>query len=262
VHTRLIVAFALAPAILPAPARAQSESQPAWRATAGSQTFAFRDIARSKPPVDASPVEWEGSGPIVTVDYDRARPLRLHRFEVTASTSGSFFYQTGIGTTPASSDDHASFFEGQYDYRRYLARELGVAGLHAGVGVRGGGERRRLEHHYSGGVTVNETTVNGSIAIVAALRYRPHDRFSAEAEWGNAAALAHGRQDHVADVSVDRTRWGGGWITDLAARGEIRVAPHLAAVIFYLRRGEGLLSDHRAYTSERHRVMAGMTYAR
>lgn len=259
-HTRLIVLLAIA--MTPSVIRAQSEPQIAWRGIAGYQTYGQRDVATSRPPVDASPVRWQGSGPILTVDYDRARPLRLHRFELTVSSSGGFEYDTGRGTVPRPEADGASFLEGQYDYRRYLAKELGLSGLHAGVGVRGAGERRSLQRHYGGDVTLNETAVTGSIAIVAALRYRPGDRFSAEAEWSNAAALSRGRQDHIADVAMDRTRWGGGWITDLAARGEVRVTPHVAAVVFYLRRGEGVLSDHRTYAADRQRVMAGITYVR
>jgi hypothetical protein len=227
VLTRGVIALALA--MTPLAARAQSPPQTTWRATAGYETFSFRDVSSSRPPVDGSPVRWQG---------------------------------TGIGTVPRPSSDGASFVEGQYDYRRYLARELGVGGLHAGIGVRGAGERRVLEHHYGGDVTLTETDVRASIAIVAALRFRPNDRFSAEAEWSNAAALLHGRQLRVADVSFEKTGWGGGWTTDLAARGEVRVAAHVAAVIFYLRRGEGLLFDLRSYTAERHRVMAGITYAR
>jgi len=256
------IVIALAVAMMPVAARAQSPPQITWRATAGYETFSFRDIASSSPPVDGSPVRWQGTGVVVTAGYERARPLRLHRFEFTASSDGSFEYDTGIGTVPRPSSDGASFVEGQYDYRRYLARELGVSGLHAGIGVRGAGERRVLEHHYGGDVTLNETDVTGSIAIVAALRYRANDRFTAEAEWSNAAALVHSRQLRLVDVSLEKTGWGGGWITDLAARGEVRVVAHVAAVIFYMRRGEGLLFDLRSYSAERHRLMAGIAYAR
>jgi hypothetical protein len=267
VGTRLIAAVALALALatmLPAAARAQSTSstsEAAWRASAGYETFSFRDVARSRPPVDGSPLRWDGSGPIVTVDYERTRPLRLHRYEVSVAAHGDFSYETGAGTVPRPSDEGTSFLEAQYDYRRYLARELGVRGLHAGVGVRGAGERRVLTHHY-GGVTLTETDISGSIAIVAALRFRPGNRFSAEAEWTNAAALLHGRQRREADVSIENSGWGGGWVTDLGARGELRIAAHVAAVVSYLKRGEGLLFDLRSYTDGRQRVMAGLTYAR
>src|SRR5262249_30863955 len=128
------IVIALMTAMMPIAARAQSAPQTVWRATAGYEAFSFRDNASSRPPGDGSPVRWQGTGFVVTVDYERARPLRLHRFAFTASSDGSFEYDTGIGTVPRPSSDGASFFEGQYEYRRYLARELGVGGLRAGIG--------------------------------------------------------------------------------------------------------------------------------
>jgi len=254
--------IALVLALVPLAARAPSPPQSAWRMSAGYETFGFRDVSSSKPPVDGSPLRWEGSGPIVSVDYERARPLRLHRFDVSVSSHGDFFYETGAGTLARPPDDSASFLEAQYDYRKYLARELGVHGLHAGVGVRGAGERRVLTHHYRGDVTLTETDVSGSVAIVAALRFRPGGWFGAEAEWTNAAALIHGQQRREVDVTIEHSDWGAGWVMDLAARGEIRMTARVAAVIYYMRRGEGLLFDLRSYTADRHRVLAGVTYAR
>jgi len=261
VLSRIVVALGVAMAPLAAHAQSAEPPQSAWRASAGYETFSFRDVASSSPPVDGSPLRWEGSGPIVTVDYERARPLRLHRFEASVSSHGDFSYATGAGSVPRPSDDGASFLEGQYDYRRYLARELGVRGLHAGVGVRGAGERRVLTHHY-GGVTLTDTDLSASAGIVATLRFRPGDRFGADLDWTNALALLHGNQQREADISIENSGWGAGWVTDLAARGEVRVAAHVAAVISYMRRGEGLLFDLRSYTAGRQRVMAGITYAR
>jgi hypothetical protein len=264
VLSRIVIALGVAMTPLAAGAQSAEPPQSAWRASAGYETFSFRDVASSSPPVDGSPLRWEGSGPIVTVDYDRARPLRLHRFGASVSSHGDFSYETGAGTVPRPSDDGTSFLEGQYDYRRYLARELGVRGLRAGVGVRGAGERRVLTHHY-GGVTLTETDLSGSVGVVAALRFQrfgPRDRFGAELDWTNAAALLHGHQHRETEISIENSGWGAGWVTDLAARGEVRVGAHVAAVISYMRRGEGLLFDLRSYTAGRQRVMAGITYAR
>jgi hypothetical protein len=119
-----------------------------------------------------------------------------------------------------------------------------------------------LRHHYGGNVALTETDLAGSIAIVAALRYRPSDRFGAELEWGNAATLAHSQQHHEDDVVADDESWGSGWCTDLTAHGDVRVTRHAALVLSYTRRGEGRMFNHRAYASTRHRVMEGVTYAR
>jgi len=252
----------LALLVAPVTVSAQPPPEVTWRVAAGYETFTFRDVATSKPPVNGSPVAWKGSGPVVSVDYARARPLRLHRFQFTTSSNGNFAYETGVSVVARDSKDAATFIEGNYDYRRYFARTLGVDGLHAGIGVRGMGERRVLQHHFSGDVTHHETDVTGSIAIVAALRLRRSDRFGAEVEWANAATLAHGDLELVADATSDKAGWGAGWITDLTVRADVRVASHLAVVVFYIGRGEGLLFDLRSYSDGRRRIMAGVTYAR
>ena len=249
---------------LPIAARAQSPPSVVWRASAGYDQFAFRDVAKSRPPVDASPVRWRGRGPIVTFEYERVRPLRLLQVEVTASTAGDFQYETGVGVAARPRDDSASFVEGHYDYRRYLARPIVVRGLSAGVGVRGIGERRLLRHHFDDHIELTETNVASSIAAVASLRFRRIDRVAIDAEWTNGATLARGRQRHVDAVIngvSEIASWGGGWLTDVAARAELGVARHAAVLVSYLRRGEGRLFDLRAYTAERRRVMVGVTYA-
>jgi hypothetical protein len=81
-------------------------------------------------------------------------------------------------------------------------------------------------------------------------------------EWGNAAVLTRGRQHLVAGTESETASWGGGWFTDLTARVNVRVAERTSLVVEYGGRGEGWLFDRRAYTDERHRIVAGVTYAR
>jgi hypothetical protein len=233
-----------------------------WRATAGVETFSFRDIAKSRPPVDGSPVAWRGQGPAVTVDYSRRRPFRLHRFELTASSNGGFVYDTGVGVTSRGSGDGATFVFGQYDYRRYLARMVGLNGLRAGVGVRGLGGRRMLRHTFGGGVELSDTTLTATGAFVATLRFARTERVAIEAEWTNGSTLAHGNQHHAADTVVDAPSWGGGWLTEVAVRGDVRLSHHLAAVAWLGRDGEGLMFNLRSHTSTRARFLFGASYAR
>lgn len=246
------------------PVAAQAQTAPAdstWRAWAGHDTFRFRDTAKSSPPVDASPVEWRGAGPILGLDWDRERPFRLHRFDVAFSAAGGFVYDTGIGTIPRPDDESARFLEGGYEYRRYFARAIGIRSLQAGIGVRGGGERRTFERR-RGGNELTDTTTAGSIAGVAALRFRPAGRVSADVDWGNAAVLTRGRQHLVAGTESEKASWGGGWFTDLTARVNVRVTERTSLAAAYGGRGEGWLFDLRAYTDERRRIVAGVTYAR
>lgn len=240
-------------------ARAQDVT---WRVSAGLESFAFRDIARSRPPVDGSAIVWRGQGPAVTVDYSRRRPFRLHRFEVTTTSNGGFVYDTGVSVTARPPGDGASFLFVQYDYRRYLRKTLGFAGLHGGVGVRGIGGRRTLRHNFSGGIELSDAIVTGTGALVAALRFTRIERFELEAEWTNGSTLAHGNQHHVADVVSDEPSWGGGWLTEIAVRGDVRLRPQLAAVFWAGRDGEGMLFNHRSHTSTRARFVVGVTYGR
>jgi hypothetical protein len=233
-----------------------------WRASAGYEAFAFRDIARSRPPVDGSPIVWRGDGPAVTLDYSRRRPVRLHRFELTASTNRDFVYDTGVIVTSRPSADSASFVSGQYDYRRYFGRRVWLTGLHASVGGRGIGGRRTLRHAFGGGVEMTETDVLGTIALVGTLRFTRSERFDVEAEWTNGMTLAHGNQHHVADVAADNLSWGGGWLEVIGVRGDVRLRPRLSAVFSLGRDGEGLLFNHRSHCATRGRVMFGVSYAR
>jgi hypothetical protein len=264
--------FAMAAILVALPldaARAQTStpSPPAeravatWRLSAGYESFAFRDLARSKPPVDGSPIVWRGDGPAMTLDYSRRRPFRLHRFDVTASSNGEFVYDTGVSVTSRPAADAASFLTGHYDYRRYFGRRMGLTGLHAGVGVRAIGARRTLRHTFGGDVELTETIVSGTGALVGTLRFARSERFDVEAEWTNGTTLAHGTQHHVADVTVDTPSWGGGWLTEIAARGNVRLRPRLSAVFWVGRDGEGLLFNHRSHTATRARLTLGVTYA-
>jgi hypothetical protein len=262
--TTIVVALPLDAARAQTPTPSPSADSPAvtWRASAGHESFAFRDIARSKPPVDGSPIVWRGDGPAVTLDYGRRRPFRLHRFELTVSTNRDFVYDTGVSVTSRPAADAASFLTGQYDYRRYFGRRVWLTGLHAGVGLRGIGGRRTLRHTFGGDVELTETDVTGTIALVGTLRFARSQRFDVEAEWTNGSTLAHGIQRHTADVAVDYSSWGGGWLTVVAARGDVRLRPRLSAVFYAGRDGEGLLFNHHSHSATRARLAVGVTYAR
>jgi hypothetical protein len=233
-----------------------------WRASAGHESFAFQDLAKSKPPVDGSPIVWRGDGPVVTLEYSRRRPFRLHRFELTASSNGDFVYDTGVSVTRRPDADTASFLNGHYDYRRYFGRRVWLTGLHAGVGVRGIGARRTLRHSYGGGVELTESVVTGTGALVGTLRFTRSEQFDVEAEWTNGTTFAHGNQHHVADVTADNPSWGGGWLTVIGVRGDVRLRPRLSAVFSLSRDGEGLLFNHHSHSTTRGRVMFGVSYAR
>lgn len=254
-----LLTFLLAAALPVRPAHGQTAE---WHVSAGRESFAFRDTARNSPPVDGSPVRWRGSGPIVTVEYDRTRPLRRHQFELTLSSNGGFVYETSVDVSARPPDDAARFLALRYDYRRYLARTLGIDGLRPAIGVRGIGERRTLHHQYGGDIALTQTDVTGTIGFVAAVQFRRSDRFTAELAWTNGSTLAHGVQRHEAGVVADDASWGAGWLTDLMVQGAVRLTTRLAVAASWGENGEGLLFDHRGYAAERRRFTAGVVYAR
>src|SRR5262245_3427683 len=217
----------------------------AWTASGGVESFIYRDVARSRPPIDGSPVEWRGSGPTWSVIYDRPQPFRLRRIEITASLNGSFKYDTGVDVPSLSGDDSAKFFSGSYDYRRYFKRHLLIDGLQAGLGVRGLGERRVLRHEYAG-VGVTESDVSGTIAYVAVLRFRRSDRLGLAAELADGLTLARATQRRIADVTFENPGFGAGWLTDFVARGDVRITSRTGVLVTYRRKGEARLFDHRS----------------
>ena len=62
-----------------------------WFAAAGPESQSFRDISRGGPPVDASPVEWKGSGPSLALGYERRDVRRFHRFSADIAAARSFW---------------------------------------------------------------------------------------------------------------------------------------------------------------------------
>jgi hypothetical protein len=85
-------------------ASASAQSVTSWTATSGIEQFASTDIVRGKPPVDASPVAWQGSGP-GSAWRGRARQVR-------ACTGSNSCWQTRtISATARSSVNSAPILE-------------------------------------------------------------------------------------------------------------------------------------------------------
>jgi hypothetical protein len=74
--------------------------------------------------------------------------------------------------------------------------------------------------------------------------------------------VLHQHDRYDVEPSADMTRWGGGWLTDLALTGALRVAPRFAVTGSWLRTGEGNAVMHHTFVFSRQRITAGVTYAR
>jgi hypothetical protein len=232
-----------------------------WFAAAGHESQSFRDISRGGPPVDASPVEWKGSGPSLALGYERRGVRRFHRFSADIAAARSFSYVGPVRREAAPPGDDLLRVEGRYEYRRYPLDDLFVRGLDAGVGVQGIG--RRLSYSRSRDAVVHEgTDLTAAIACVAAARLHRWSRWSAEIEWVNGISAVRARKSVAGETLADARRWGGGWLTDLSARLTVPIARRTALTLSYLRTGEGTMVLHNSYATSRHRVAVGVTHGR
>lgn len=234
--------------------------QSGWSATLGTEQLAYRDISRSGPPADASPVKWEGSGPSLALVHERAG-RRLHRFTLEIASAGGFSLAGPAQTLPASSGDRAHRLETRYEFRMYPFRNVLVRGLDAGVGVESIAGRLSLTRHTTAGV--NRYVGSGvGTSCVAALRLHRWERWSGEIAWINGLRVLRQHDTFSVDSAARATAWGGGWLTDLSISGAVRVSRHASITGGFLRTGEGTAVTHHGFAFSRQRVVAGVAYAR
>jgi hypothetical protein len=207
-------------------------------------------------------VSWQGSGPSISLGYERSAPRRLHRATLDLSQAGSFAYRGPLDGIDAPGDDQLRRFEGRYEYRRYPFDDLLMRGLHAGVGVQGIGRHMSFTRRASSFGAQHNTETTAAVAVVAALRVDRWTRWTADLEWVNGISTNYGTESLDIDELADLRSHGGGWLTDLSARVTVRVAPRLALAVTYLRADEGTMVSSNAYATSRRRIVAGVTYAR
>jgi hypothetical protein len=235
--------------------------QSAWTVGGGRESFSYRDVARSGPPADASPVEWTGSGPSLTALYERANAKRAHRVLVDVASAGSFEYEGPVRSIPAGSDDGALRIEGRYEYRRYLLgkhlpRDVDIIG-----GVQGMLRRLSMEREGVGGrheAVATSSAINGVLGV----RLQRWARWSAELAWVNGLALLRERDRYEVDSLADANRWGGAWLTDLSVAAMLRITSRVSVTGSWLQTGEGNDVSHHNYAFGRQRLVLGVTYAR
>lgn len=250
--------------LLASPALAQTRSVTAstWRVTAGYESIAVRDIARTTRPLDASPVAWRGAGPRLVVDHRRSNARRDHVFLLAAHRAGNFAYETDLTRVERPQDDRYTRVEGRYEYRRYLLTDLVLHGLDLGVGAQTGLSRTRLNRRIDGGLESSDARTAMMGSVVLAARYRPSDRIALSVAWANGAHVGWASDRHSADAASARTRSGGGWLTDLNAMASMGLGSRTALVVRFDQWDDAEHSSHRNLTSRRHAFTAGVTYGR
>lgn len=235
---------------------------PRWIVTGGVESFWWRDVARTGPPVDGSPVSWDGQGPIVYVAHERGGRSRLHHFEGAFASAGGFVLRSPVRTTPAPGDDGVSRLSGRYEYRRYPWRDLWITGFDVGVGVDASGEHLSFDRHFEPGFELQRSLNTVGTAVVLAGRWQRSPRWSLQATWGNGLSIGRSTQQYRGDRELTQQGWGGGWQTNLEVRGDIRVASRMALTAAWFTSGEGRLGSHDSFTFGRSRFTMGVTYAR
>jgi len=246
------------------PSTPASPNPPAvsWHVAAGYGTVGFRDIARSGPPVDASPVSWRGEGTTILAQYTRENLKRFHRYEFSAAFAGNFVYDSGLESVARPADDHYRRIEGRYEYRRYFFRDVAFRGFDIGGGVQGIGSRASLSRHVPDDIESSETRGATAGAGVVAARLRRWSRFGFEAAWINGIHASHLTLHHSSSPDAGRSQWGGGWLTDLSIGGHVAVSRHASLAVTWFRTNEGIMSSHRSLTSARGSLNVGVMYAK
>ena len=233
-----------------------AQSTPAWTVTSGIEQFALRDIARSSPPVDGSPVAWSGSGPMVLVAHDRSSDTRTHRFEFLFANAGSFSYDSPLRSYAGDAGDQARVFEGRYEYRRLMLSSKLPSWVRASIGVRGSGSHLSLAHVVAPQLSVGYATTAGGAALVVAATFWPAQRLSMTANYTNGLLVGWLQPVNASSSS------GGGWTTDLALTAAFRLTPRVALTGGYFNRGDTFLSSHRGLSTDQQQFSVGVTYAR
>ena len=264
------VAAGVAAILCAAPARADqapgaptSASAPvvSWRVTGGYGVLSLRDIVRTGPPVDASPVAWRGTGVSLTAQRVHARGPKLHRLEVTTAFSQNFAYRSSLQSIALPAGDHDRTVEGRYEYRRYFFQDLGMRGLDLGGGIQAVGSWWTMTRHVPADLQETKTVVGTGPAFVVAGRLRRWSTVGVEMAWANGGILARTSSTHTAAIGGGRY-WGGGWLSDLTLGLDVRLNPRASIGVRYVRTSNGLFSSHMGLATTRRAITAGVLYAK
>jgi len=254
--------IATAAAAQTGPSSAETSWPPKWTVAGGIESLWWRDVAATGPPVDASPISWNGQGPVVYVAYDRGGLRRLHHFEGSYASAGGFELQSPVRSIAAPGGDSAFRLIGRYEYRRYPFRDLWITGFDVGIGVEGSGESLSFVRHFDPGIELQTGVTNMGVAGIVAARLRRWSRWSATAAWGNRAVLGRSSQHHTGETDSTTHSWGAGWETTLDLRVDVRVSSRAFVHAAYLTSGEGRLASHDTFTNGRSRFTIGVGYGR
>jgi hypothetical protein len=186
----------------------------------------------------------------------------VHRFQFNTSWTAGFELSTPVGTIPRPDAEKAAQVAGRYEYRRYPFRDLGLDGLDAGVGVEGAAAFSSLTRIFDPSIEMRDRGTDMTAAVVVAGRLRRWRTVQLEAAWANGVAVGHWTTRYSAAVEAETPAWGGGWLTDFTARGDVRVNDAIGIFVSYFTTGRGRYQSHGAATTGRNNVIVGVSYDR
>jgi hypothetical protein len=233
-----------------------------WSATAGREAFEFRDISRNMNPPDASPVKWRGQGPVLTVQYERARPRSSHMADLKFADFGHFEYVSPTGTIAGAAGDAGSHVEVRYEYRRFFWRDLGIQGFHLGGGIQGIGARLFLDRHISSSIQTSTAIAGGGVAGVVTAQFDRWHRFGMQCAWANGGIVSNRHTEHSADSQATVSTSGGNWLTDLTLAADYRITATLRVTAAWRANSAGYASSHLSFAGRRQSITAGLLYGR
>lgn len=241
---------------------ASASAQPvtSWTATSGIEQFALTDIVRGKPPVDASPVAWRGTGWMFNVARTRSSGPRLHRLEFVMADTSHFSYRSKQREFAADPEDSAAHFEGRYEYHRDVLTGHLPAWLRPSIGVRGSGAWLSMTQRVPPANDISRSSADACGALVVAATLAPQRRLSLNINYANG--LRFGRVSPRGSGADETAASAGGWTTDLALTGGVRLTGRYAVAVRFFDRGDGLESTHRSFTTGQRQFSVGVIYAK
>ena len=148
---------------------------------------------------------------------------------------------------------------GRYEYRRYPFRDVGLTGLDVGIGVESGAELQSLVQHFDPSIERRVRGTDLTAGLVAAARLRRWRPVQVHVAWVNGGAIGRTTTRHSSADEPTVRAWGGGWLTDLTVRADVRISGATTVFASYFGTGRGRFASHDAVASGRGQFVVGVS---
>jgi hypothetical protein len=207
-------------------------------------------------------VAWKGHGVTLVAERDQRTRRRLHHLEASFEHTRDAVFRTPLTELPRPATDGAWRSGARYEYRRYLFEDVIVDGFDLGLGVLGGGEFSSVTQRHDPSIDVRVRTADLTIGVVTAARLRRWRRVQVEAAWVNGGVIGRATKRHSTAAQETVRDWGGGWLTDLMVRADVRYSNTVTLFVSYFGTERARYALHDVVASGRRRVTVGVAYGR